>query len=167
MRYLDGAVLLMGPGRELLEMVAWNHQSSRCAQGLAGRGGASVCTKDRGLSMQPHILSRHAHCCWLFLKLWLLHPPSHLPALSCCLPVRSKRKFACSCTAQPGAVTHSGDIMDIDQQKGANHAHIDFAGLGPRVQEVFVTLSGWAGAMLANIMQPYVQLKEPKTGELS
>lgn len=74
---------------------------------------------------------------------------------------------ACSCTAQPGAVTHSGDIMDFDQQKGANHARIDFAGLGPRVQEVFVTLSGWAGAMLADIMQPYVKLKEPKTGELT
>lgn len=26
--YLDGAVLLMGPGRTLLEAVAWNHQSS-------------------------------------------------------------------------------------------------------------------------------------------
>jgi hypothetical protein len=26
--YLDGAVLLMGPGRTLIEAVAWNHQSS-------------------------------------------------------------------------------------------------------------------------------------------
>ena len=27
--YLDGAILLMGPGRELLEAVAWNHTNSR------------------------------------------------------------------------------------------------------------------------------------------
>jgi hypothetical protein len=57
--------------------------------------------------------------------------------------------------------------MEFEQQKGANHAHIDFAGLGPAVEEVFITLSAWADAMLSDIMQPYVQLKEPKTGEPS
>lgn len=47
-RYLDGAVLLFGPGRKFKEMIAWNHTSS--------------CT-----------------------------------------------------TARPGAVTHSGDIMEFEQ----------------------------------------------------
>jgi hypothetical protein len=62
-------------------------------------------------------------------------------------------------------VTHSGDIMAFESQKGANNATIRFNQLGPHVQEVFVTLSAWANAMLSDIMQPYVQLKDPATGE--
>lgn len=77
-------------------------------------------------------------------------------SLSCCCVYRE--------TARPGAVTHSGDIMEFDQQKGANNAHINFAGLGPEVVEVFVTLSAWNMAVLSDIVQPYVQLKEPDTG---
>jgi 2-keto-3-deoxy-6-phosphogluconate aldolase len=54
--------------------------------------------------------------------------------------------------------------MEFDQQKGHNNATINFAGLGPEVVEVFVTLSAWGTAMLDDIQQPYVQLKEPNTG---
>jgi len=67
-------------------------------------------------------------------------------------------------TSTPGAVTHSGDIMEFENQKGHNNARINFAGLGPRVTEVFITLSGWATAQLSDIMAPYVQLVEPTTG---
>jgi len=70
----------------------------------------------------------------------------------------------CRRTSSPGAVTHSGDIMEFENQKGHNHARINFAGLGPRITQVFITLSGWSQAQLSDIMAPYVQLVEPKTG---
>lgn len=71
-----------------------------------------------------------------------------------------------STTARPGAVTHSGDIMEFGQQQGLNRAKVVFGELGPDVCEVFITLSAWSDAMLSDIIQPYVQLKEPSTGEL-
>jgi hypothetical protein len=55
--------------------------------------------------------------------------------------------------------------MEFENQAGANNATIRFNQLGPAVEEVFVTLSAWATAMLSDIMQPYVQLKDPATGE--
>lgn len=54
--------------------------------------------------------------------------------------------------------------MHFEEQKGLNKASINFGGLGPNVTELFVTLSGWAQAQLADIKQPYVQLYEPSTG---
>ncbi|WIA39460.1 hypothetical protein OEZ86_005559 [Tetradesmus obliquus] len=96
-RYLDGAVLLFGPNRSFLEMVAWNHTSS-------------------------------------------------------------------SSTATRGAVTHSGDIMEFDQQSGKNLATLRLSHLGGQVSEAFVTLSAWSDAMLSDIIQPYVQLFEPSSG---
>jgi stress response protein SCP2 len=95
-RYLDGAVLLFGPNRSFLEMVAWNNQHS-------------------------------------------------------------------SKTAVAGAVKHSGDIMQFDQQAGKNLATIQLSRLGEQVSEAFVTLSAWSDAMLSDIVQPYVQLFEPST----
>jgi stress response protein SCP2 len=63
-----------------------------------------------------------------------------------------------------GAVTHSGDIMEFDQQSGKNLATVRLSQLGADVSEAFVTLSAWSDAMLSDIIQPYVQLFEPSSG---
>jgi len=67
-------------------------------------------------------------------------------------------------TAQHGAVTHSGDIMEFENQAGKNTAKLLLGQVGPQIQEVVVTLSAWADAMLSDIIQPYVQLYESKSG---
>jgi stress response protein SCP2 len=67
-------------------------------------------------------------------------------------------------TAEFGAVTHSGDIMEIDQQAGKNLATVRLSQLGADVAEAFVTLSAWSNAMLSDIIQQYVQLFEPSSG---
>lgn len=35
---------------------------------------------------------------------------------------------------------------------------------GPKVEELYFTMSGWQGVTLDSIMQPYVSLNDPATG---
>ena len=68
-------------------------------------------------------------------------------------------------THRPGAVTHSGDIMDILNSAGKNLCSVRLDDLGPNVVELYWTMSAWLGSMLTDLKQPYVSVVDPKTGE--
>lgn len=53
---------------------------------------------------------------------------------------------------------HSGDIMDHANKSGLHTISITLAKLGPQVEEMWITMSSFAGAKLSDIEQPFVQV---------
>jgi len=59
---------------------------------------------------------------------------------------------------RPGALAHSGDIMDNAKQSGLHRIHVQLDALPSCVQFMYVAVSSWAGATLGEIKQPSVRL---------
>jgi hypothetical protein len=56
-----------------------------------------------------------------------------------------------------GAVRHSGDVLE--GRTGKHTISIALDRLGPGVAEMWLTMSSWAGAKLADITQPFILVR--------
>jgi hypothetical protein len=59
---------------------------------------------------------------------------------------------------RPGALSHSGDVMNEAKQSGLHRIHVQLDALPSQVEFLYVALSSWAGATLGEIRQPSVRL---------
>jgi hypothetical protein len=62
-------------------------------------------------------------------------------------------------TELKGAVVHSGDIIDQEKRMGTHTLTIHLNGLGSLVTEMVITMSSWAGANLADIINPCIEVR--------
>eukprot|EP00798_Chlamydomonas_sp_ICE-L_P013697 gene13697-19589_t len=59
------------------------------------------------------------------------------------------------------AVVHSGDCMDHQHSSGLHTIRIKLGWLSDEVHEMFITMSSWGSASLADIVQPFVKVVDP------
>lgn len=85
-----------------------------------------------------------------------------------CLLYSSQGQFQevvdwCNGVDRSGAIRHSGDVIDHENQQGNHTIEINLSRLSTQVEELYFTMSGWAGATLRDFRLPFVQLKDVTT----